>query len=245
MDVDSDLVYAAGVVFAAYLVRGIAGFGSALIALPLLSLRFPLVVIVPLVVLLDYIGSLGQGVKARDEIAWGDLLPLIPFTLLGATTALYLFDTLESQTLSRLLGVFVILFAIYQLLPTPQVRGSRISSLPYGYLGGLMGTLFGIGGPFYVIYLTIRGLSSSQFRASFAAYFTLDATARLVGYGVLGFLSAPMWRMFAAVLPVAILALWIGGRLHVGLEPLAFKRIISGLLLVSGITLLLKIGGEP
>jgi len=42
-----DLAYAAAVLTVAYFVRGISGFGSGLIAVPLLALRFPLTQVVP------------------------------------------------------------------------------------------------------------------------------------------------------------------------------------------------------
>lgn len=48
-------------IFLAYLVRGLAGFGSGLFAVPLLALQFPIKLVVPVVVLLDYLGSIGQG----------------------------------------------------------------------------------------------------------------------------------------------------------------------------------------
>ena len=50
-------IMAAPVILVAYLVRGICGFGSGLIAIPVLSLMFPLKVAVPLVVMLDYLAS--------------------------------------------------------------------------------------------------------------------------------------------------------------------------------------------
>ena len=77
------IIYAAMVLFIAYLVRGVAGFGSGLISVPLLALRFPVTVVVPLVVFLDYIGSASQGLSNRQHIAWREQLPLIPFTLLA------------------------------------------------------------------------------------------------------------------------------------------------------------------
>lgn len=63
------LAYAAVVLFLAYLVRGIAGFGSGLIAVPLLVQVFPLQEVVPLVVFLDYVGSASQGLKKRPAPA--------------------------------------------------------------------------------------------------------------------------------------------------------------------------------
>ena len=77
------------VLFAAYLVRGMAGFGSGLIALPLLSLVFPLPLVVPIVVLLDYLGSASQGLRNVERIVWREQLVLIPFMCIGVGGGLY------------------------------------------------------------------------------------------------------------------------------------------------------------
>ena len=61
--------YSAAVLFLAYLVRGIAGFGSGLIAVPLLTLFSPVTAVVPVVVSLDYIGSASQSVRNLHDIA--------------------------------------------------------------------------------------------------------------------------------------------------------------------------------
>ena len=55
--------------FLAYFVRGMAGFGSGVIAVPLLSLVSPVTAVVPLVVSLDYFGSASQGIKNLGRIA--------------------------------------------------------------------------------------------------------------------------------------------------------------------------------
>jgi len=89
----SQLLLAALIIFGAYLMRGIAGFGSGLIAIPLLALMLPLTIAVPMVGLLDYISSPSHGVKHRQSIQWRPLLPLLPFTFPGVLTALSLFQT--------------------------------------------------------------------------------------------------------------------------------------------------------
>lgn len=234
------VLFAAAVLFCAYTVRGIAGFGSGLIAIPLLALSFPLTLVVPLVVLLDFVGSAGQGVRNRALVSWRDLLPLLPFTVLGVLAALYLMDTLDAVVLRRSLGVFVLVYALYQLSPLPAVRTTRLSAVPYGALGGLVGTLFGTGGPFYVIYLSMRGLDKGALRASFATWFVIDGALRLGGYAAFGFLSADTLLKAAMALPIAVLGLMLGGRIHTNVSQQSFRRVISILLLVSGCGLLFK-----
>ena len=234
------VVYSIAVVSVAYLVRGIAGFGSALIAVPLLALMFPITVVVPLVVFLDFLGSLGQGVKNRSAIAWRELLPIFPFSFLGVIVALYLFQTVESTALAKGLGLFVLAFAIYQLLPLPEMRGSRWFAAPAGVFGGLLGTLFGTGGPFYVIYLTLRGLDKTAFRPSFATNFLIEGVVRLSGYVIAGFLSPDWIQAFLITVPAATVALFLGGRIHTRISQQSFKRIISVLLVCSGSALLFR-----
>jgi uncharacterized membrane protein YfcA len=233
-------VYAALVLFAAYLVRGIAGFGSGLIAVPLLSLVFPVPRVVPLVVSLDYIGSLSQGVKNLQRIAWKEQLALLPFMVVGVGLGLFVFRTVPAGVLSKVLGVFVIAYAIYQMLPLPALRGSPFAAALCGVLGGLVGTLFGTGGPFYVIYFNLRQLEKDVLRATFATNFLVDGGVRLIAYAVMGLLRRETLLYVLAAMPVTAAALYLGGRIHTGLSQRAFTRLISVLLLGSGAALLLR-----
>lgn len=128
--IDSMTVYqlSAGalVLVIAYIVRGIAGFGSGLIAIPVLTLMLPISIVVPLVVLLDYIASLSQGLKNRDDIRWKELLPLIPFSLAGVVVALFFLTKSDALILTKALGVFIILYAFYTLSGyTPKSGASK------------------------------------------------------------------------------------------------------------------------
>lgn len=241
MEIDSGVAaFSAIVLFVAYVVRGIAGFGSGLISVPLLALFFPLQVVVPVIVLLDYVGSASQGLRNRKLIAWREQLPLVPFTLIGVGLGLSLLQSLNSATLAQALALFIIIYAIYQLLPLPELRGSRLFAVPAGALGGLIGTVFGAGGPFYIIYLGLRGLDKSALRATFAANFLIDGGIRLGGYTAFGFFDRAALIYIAAALPIVVIALFLGGRVHSSLSPVVFTRLISVLLLVSGVALLVK-----
>jgi uncharacterized protein len=233
-------LYAGLVLFIAYAVRGMAGFGSGLIAVPLLSMVAPVASVVPMVVALDYMGSASQGLGSQKQIAWRELSILVPFMIVGVAGGLYFLSVLPTAILSRALGAFVLTFAVYQLLPLPPMRGSRLTASYFGLLGGLVGTLFGTGGPFYAIYLSLCGLGKESFRATFATNFLLDGGVRLVAYTVLGLFTRDLLLALASAVPVAAVGLWVGSRIHSELSPLAFRAIISALLVGSGLVLLFR-----
>ena len=119
-------------------------------------------------------------------------------------------------------------------------RASRNISAPSGFFGGFVGTLFGTGGPFYVIYLNLRHLEKNSFRATFAAIFLIDGAMRLTGYAVKGFYTLEMLSYLALAVPVSGLGLFFGGKVNTALGRETFIRLISVLLMGSGTALLMK-----
>ncbi|MCE5359575.1 MAG: TSUP family transporter, partial [Acidithiobacillus sp.] len=69
---------AAFIVFLAFYVRGVIGFGSGLISVSLLTLLFPIKEVVPVVLLLDLLGSVLLGAYDFSEIRWPELRWLLP-----------------------------------------------------------------------------------------------------------------------------------------------------------------------
>lgn len=234
---------AAAILAVAYLVRGLAGFGSGLIAVPLLTLLTPLSLglVVPTIVLLDYMASLSQGVKNRRDIRWREIIPMIPFSLIGVLIALLFMSRSDALLLTKALGVFIILFALYTLSGyTPHKGAARGWGVLAGVSGGMIGTLFGTGGPFYVTYFKARGLEKGQFRATFAAIFLMDGAGRLTGYATSGYFTVKFLTLVATALPVMAVFLYIGGHIHTRISQATFQRAISMLLIVSGAALLAK-----
>lgn len=234
------IVFCITIIFLAYTVKGLSGFGSGLIAIPLLVFMFPLTFVVPVLGLLSYSGTLMQSFHLRKQVVWRDMLPLIPFSLLGIVIAIRLLVSVDANILVMSLGVFVLLYSIYSLLPLSIHAGSRRWAILAGSCGGMVGALFGTGGPFYVLYLKMRQLDKNQFRATIAMIFLFDGGARMTGYALNGLFTPQALWMIAILMPVLFLGMYVGHHLHIKIDQQRFNQVISVLLMVSGIMLIVK-----
>jgi len=102
-----ELALVVGVAAVAYLVRGLAGFGSALIATPLLLLVLPITTAVPLVVALDYLASMAHGLRDRQRVCWRVIWPSYPTAVLGVAVAVVLFRWVSAGLLVKAMAVFL------------------------------------------------------------------------------------------------------------------------------------------
>jgi uncharacterized membrane protein YfcA len=92
-----DWLVIGGGIALAYIVFGIAGFGTALVAGPILLLFMPLSKIVPLLVLLDFVAAFGNLLPSRRDIAKPELLRLLPCMAVGCTLGVIFLLNLKSD----------------------------------------------------------------------------------------------------------------------------------------------------
>lgn len=229
------------ILIAAYIFRGVTGFGSGLIATPLLALFLPLTFTIPFVSLLDMTASMTLISHTRQHISWKTILRAIPFAFIGVPIGLYALQTVETQTLVKGLGVFIIIFAIYSLI-LPKIKQSDSVIWPAfgGFFGSLIGAMFGTGGPFYVFYFQLQQLDKTVFRATCAAVFLLDGLIRAVGFSYSGFYTSTVLISIAYSLPIMFLSMYIGNHIHTNISQRTFQKAIGVFLIFSGTALLLK-----
>lgn len=232
----------AAILLTAYVIRGITGFGSGLIAVPLLALFLPLQFVVPLVLLLDFTASLVIGGFNARRVDWREVGWLIPFGVVGVALGTSLLVNLPAQPMLIALAVFVCVFALRTLLGISGDRPiSRLWALPASLTGGTVGALFGTGGPPYVIYLTHRIRDKGDLRATFSAVFFVEGLMRIASFVLAGLLmSKSVWLAYVAALPLVLGGLYLGGRVHLGLSARRMMQLVGGLLLMSSVSLFFK-----
>ena len=227
-----------------YGVRGVAGFGSGVVATPLLTFVLPLSVTAPLITLIGFVVSIRQAVRDWHLIEWRRVTIFIPGSLAGVALGLYVFKTLDQVLLARALGAYILLYAFYSLVGERIFRRTLTPPPwlihPVAALGALVATIFGgLAGPIYVTYFDALKLSKSVFRVTVSTTLLALNLIRSIGYIATGVFRIDDFVLVAAAfLPVAVGTV-IGDRLHDRLDPRAFRRAIGVLLVASGLGLML------
>jgi uncharacterized membrane protein YfcA len=230
------------VIFAGYLVFGITGFGASPITIPVLVHLLPLTTVLPLAALLDLGSALALAFHTRRHADSREIVTLVPFTLLGLMLGVTLLLRLPRDATLLALGLFVCGYAV-NLMLRRQARGrlSRYWAAPAGIAGGLLGALFGMGGPPYVMYLAGRIAEPNAQRATIAQMVILNVGLRLAAFALAGLLVSPtLWLAVAGLLPVAWAGVWVGHRAHLRLTPAVAARIVAAALFVAGAALVAR-----
>lgn len=224
------------------LIFGLTGFGSALVTIPLATHLVPLQFALALFALADLVSSYRVGLESPKTAVRGEWMRLVPMILVGTALGVTVLVHLPRAAGMLLLGAFVFGFALYTLLRRPS---ARVVSPRWAWLAGLAGgitsTLFGAGGPPYAIYLSQRGLTKEQFRATLGFATMTSITVRVIAFLVTGLLLDPrVWLAAAAVVPAAFIGIALSRRVFVRISREALMRAVTVMLLASGGSLVLR-----
>ena len=229
------------IVLFAYLVFGVSGFGSTLIAIPFLVHVIPLKFAIPMVVVLDCVSAISMGLKLRADVLKAEFMPMLPFLVAGLLLGAFVLLNVPAQWLMLALGALVLVFgANFLLTRKSAIQLPRWSVAPIGLFAGTTSSAFGVGGPIYVFYFAARGATPEQIRATVPAVFSFTSVARIAIFAGVGLFNVQVLTAVAALLPVMALGLWCGHRLHGRLTREQAIRIIGTLLLLSGASLIVR-----
>ena len=244
----AEIAALAGIAFLGSVIFGITGFGAALVTIPLathiVSLQFALA----LFVLMDLVNAFRIGFENPRLAVRSEWTRLVPTIVLGTVAGVTLLVNLPRQAATLALGVFVTAFALYSLARHPEAQARIGSRWGYvaGFAGGVTSTLFGAGGPPYAMYLSHRGLSKEQFRATLGFATLTSISLRAVAFLVTGILlDAGVWLCALAVVPAGLLGLWAAAHLFRRISREALMRAVALMLLASGASLALRALAAP
>jgi uncharacterized protein len=230
------------VVVAASLIKGITGFGFALISLPLLIRWYSPKELIPVLVMCNLFAStiiVMQkkerkliGDKFRNLIIYGGI-----FTILGVA----ILNKISDNILIKILGIFFILMSLLSLLNVKyQIKGTTLAFKIAGSILGFLTGSISISGPPLALFLHSANVDNQEFREIFAWFSIVTAIVAIVGYAFYGMISMQTIKMTFLFLPILFAGSYVGKRLNQKMSLTFFKKITVFITLILSIFLLFK-----
>lgn len=227
--------------FLAHIIKGITGFGPAIVFVSIGSVFYDSVEVIVLAAFLDIIGGLYLSFLnpefSDNSQYWVPIgLAMIVGAIVGAV-ALSVFPPVLFQ---YLLGGAIISIAVWFLLGDAEPSKNSDNTQDVGLVDGLVGVFSGfcggfsgMGGPPLIIYLGSK-FEKELFRAVIVPIFLMAAVARFAGYGVLDMIDATTIWLYVIPSLGVIGGNYVGDKFFDHVEQKWFTIVIGIILLLSG-----------
>ncbi|MEZ4319508.1 MAG: sulfite exporter TauE/SafE family protein [Myxococcota bacterium] len=242
------LAVAAAAMAIAQLVKGVTGFGSALVAMPVLLLLLDPADAILVMAVTDVFAGAWLIWDVWPRIRWVLVLSMFVGTVPGQWVGTGLLDVLDEVWVRRALGALVAsMGASFALRPVVHGRG-ELTDLPAepgrllvgaaiaGIAAGAMGGLVGASGPPMIAFCK-RHFEDQFFRAQLVVFFQLSSLAL-----ALLLLSRGARLETLGIVPWMLIPVFVGNRSGAFLAPrvsrVVFGRVTGLVLVASGLALL-------
>ncbi|OGA48077.1 MAG: hypothetical protein A3G24_08005 [Betaproteobacteria bacterium RIFCSPLOWO2_12_FULL_62_13] len=227
------LAAAFAIALAGGIVRGITGFGGALVMTPPLALLTSPSLAVPVVLLLESVAAAPMLVQTRRSVRWRAIAPILVAACATLPIGGHILVSADPHSLRRGIAAVVILFALLLLRGWRYTGAQRLgSSIGIGALSGVMLGATSLGGPPVILYLLSGPDSIATTRANltlFVAASSLAAIAMLWTRNV--FDSQALWTGLLLT-PAYYGGLAAGTRAFSRFDDVRFRRLTLLLLVV-------------
>lgn len=248
------------VVLITHFIEGITGFGCTVLALPFCSSLAGIKVAVPVLVIIAWLLALYIIIIDFRKIIWREYTKIIAFVILGLPIGMWLFGRLPEAILKKLLGAFMIIVAVrglYAAFMSKRAEGccgeaiagpgkragiARYKSILLNFvlfLGGVIHGAFGSGGPFIVIYAAKALPDKSNFRATISMLWLTLNSIIIIRDLKGGVMSEPVLKIVLWTLPFLAIGMVLGNYAHKKIRGNSFVKLVYGVLLLSGVFMLL------
>lgn len=224
--------------FLGFFIQTIIGFAGALIALPILLLAMPLPEAIAYISIFYFISTPVFVYREWNNMDKTILKKLALSSIVGVIIGIVILSYGQPLILKKALGIFIILFVLHGLRVQKQVKQVFKMEYTFGFLGGFFSGVFSTGGPLYVMVVKNVTPDVKTFRATMFGVLGLVTMVRLPVLAIGGILTMNQLYNSLFVLPFFIMALVLGKKVYLKIDELLLKKIILGLLFISGVTLL-------
>lgn len=223
-------------------IQGTTGFGYAIICMSLWSLLIPFKVASILEVISAFVMTVIITFKLRDHINFK--LMIIPFisSMVGSTIGVSLLMRQDDGVLKKILGIALVFLSIYFIFYSHkvQIKPTKTNSVIFGFISGICGGLFNIGGPAIVIYYLATTKDKLEYNATLQANFVLNITYTFLVHLFYGNVTIEVLKYSAVSVVTLCIGTLLGLKMFHKLSPESLKKIIYGFMIIMGVFLVIK-----
>lgn len=234
---------ALGVTLVAGLMRGFAGFGSAMLMAPIFAILFGSAEMVVTVVAIELIVSLQLFPQVRTHADWKTLTPMSIAACAAMPLGVWALATVDKGTIVTGVSAVIVAFVIL-MWSGWRYRGRRsaAASAAVGAVSGAMMATTSVGGPPVLLYLLSGNDPPAVNRANIVTYYFLTQFLLIVIVLTTGVAGWDALARAVVLFPVMVLGAWAGGRLFHGLaSERLYRNVALAILLVTGLFGLLRL----
>lgn len=242
MIVDPNFYIAAfiGVLITGISKSGFGGIGG--LAVPLMALTIPppqaAAIMLPILLAMDAMGLM----VFRSQFDRANLRIILPGAIIGITLGWLTFSLIDPRWIRGIIGLESILFALDRFRKSGAVSVPQPVSTPKGWFWGTVAGFTSFvshaGGPPIMQFLLPQGMDKLRLVGTTTIFFSVVNFVKLAPYAALGLLDLRNLATAAMLLPVVPVGYWIGIKLLRGMEQRSFDRVLTWLMLLTGIKLL-------
>ncbi|MEN6339773.1 MAG: sulfite exporter TauE/SafE family protein [Clostridiaceae bacterium] len=225
--------------FLAALISGAAGFGGALLLLPVITYYIGAEAAVPVITLAQLIGNLSRMASGFKQIKWSAVgwfcLTALPLSALGA----FGFSVLPKDIVTRCIGGVLVLLVVFQMVKLFELKANNKTLLIGGAVTGGLSGLTGSGGPIGAAVFLSLGLSPVAYIASEAATATAMHILKTIIYSRLSFLTMETLLLGLSMGAAMVAGTFAANRFIQRMDKGRFQKFVAVLLGIVGLYMLI------
>lgn len=225
--------------FLGALTQSVAGFGMALVAMPLLAHSVGLEVATPLMALVGMVVRVGIMLAYREPFELRAMGLLTLAAVLATPLGVLLLAWVDDHAARVTLGVVVVAYAVYMLLKVkpPRLAG-RGWPWVFGIAAGVLHGAFNAGGPPAVVYASTQDWTPEAFKSNLQVFAIVVGVGVIVSHAVAGNYTVALLPYGWAATLASVLGLLAGVGLARLIPAARFQKVVLVLLIVTGLNLM-------
>lgn len=236
-----DYLLAALIMFSGALLQGMTGFGSGLLAVPLLSLLLPLTIITPTLSIVNLILAGFLYLKLHRHVAPKQWQTLIVAGIVGSLIGTLALAHIQVGWLQRGMAIIVVMIGLLLWCGIRfNLRATRRHQSWLGLLAGFSNGALTLGGPPIVLFLSNQQLAALTFRATLTLFFLALAATNVISFGVQGKYTLALAPWLMSLIAGALVGAWCGHNLSVRIPEARFRQLTLTVVIIAGMVALFR-----